>query len=166
MKRRKTEDMTTSPFSSNSLLKVNQLNYDRDSGFMTENESDIEVHSSNSPAPALIFSDDDNEQITRPMFAESPQQKQQRQQFNTAFSSPTYYTSLADQAVNSLRSILNNQDWKKVLKHKSGTTIYMSENNQSKSEKTAIFKGEAIIEGFTPQSIFYVIGMRKLWDEQ
>lgn len=34
------------------------------------------------------------------------------------------------------------------------------------NDKIPIFKGEAIFKGFTPHSIFYVIGMRKLWDDQ
>ncbi|CAO3600881.1 unnamed protein product [Absidia cylindrospora] len=71
--------------------------------------------------------------------------------------------------------------WKKVLAHKkSGVIIRMkspptsslsssvlpsSDNNGNNNQKAPMFKGEVIFEGFTPHSIFYVIGMRKLWDQ-
>ncbi|KAI9482621.1 hypothetical protein BDB00DRAFT_158641 [Zychaea mexicana] len=63
--------------------------------------------------------------------------------------------------------------WKKTLKHKkSGVVVHMKNSGggssgiHHKADKTPIFKGEAVIHGFSPQSVFYVIGMRKLWDEQ
>ncbi|CAO3641560.1 unnamed protein product [Cunninghamella blakesleeana] len=36
---------------------------------------------------------------------------------------------------------------------------------QSNQEKLALFKGETTIHGFSPQAIFHVIGMRRLWDD-
>ncbi|KAF1797052.1 hypothetical protein FB192DRAFT_1291652, partial [Mucor lusitanicus] len=84
---------------------------------------------------------------------------------STLTSQHNFYSHLADQAVMSVRHYLKDDSWKKVLKHKSGTTVYMMQQT-NKNEKVALFRGESIIQGFTPQSIFYVIGMRKLWDEQ
>lgn len=124
-------------------LKVNNNNkkvyFDRDSGIVTETESDIEY---NAPRKTFIFSDDEQDP-------------------------PHDYSHLADQSIISMKQYLkiDPKNWKKVLKHKSGTTVHMWQQN-SKDEKTALFKGEYVIQGFTPQSIFYVIGMRKLWDEQ
>ncbi|KAG2236798.1 hypothetical protein INT48_006982, partial [Thamnidium elegans] len=132
---------------------------DRDSGIVTELDSDIDTNA----RPHYIFSDDD-EDVNMTLNAlgdinNIPRQDNSLLQFN----SPSYYTSLADHSVISIRNHLKDSEWKKVLKHKSGTTVYMLQNSL---EKTAFFRGESIIQGFTPQSIFYVIGMRKLWDEQ
>ncbi|KAI9250501.1 hypothetical protein BDA99DRAFT_564014 [Phascolomyces articulosus] len=61
----------------------------------------------------------------------------------------------------------NGTGWKKTLKHKkSGVVVHMKNGGVHKADKTPTFKGEAVIHGFSPQSVFYVIGMRKLWDEQ
>lgn len=131
---------------------------DRDSGIVTEGESDADYN-----RPHYIFSDDDQD-VNNALnqlgdINNIPQQMDSLLQYN----SPSYYTSLADQSVTFIRHYLKDSGWKKVLKHKSGTTVYMLQNSL---EKTALFRGESVIQGFTPQSIFYVIGMRKLWDEQ
>jgi hypothetical protein len=136
MKRRKNNDSVSS--TNNNLLKISLPSLDRDSGIMT----DSDVHSQ------MLFSDDEADS-KRPVTITS------------VFNSPTHYASAADIAVNNFRQTIKDQSWKKVLKHKSGTTVYMASH-----QKMAYFKGESIIEGFSPQSIFYVIGMRKLWDEQ
>ncbi|KAG2229071.1 hypothetical protein INT48_003285 [Thamnidium elegans] len=80
-------------------------------------------------------------------------------------SSSTYHIHQADNALLTLKHIVAEEGWKKALKHKSGVIVHMK-NGIHKGDKTPIFKGEAIIQGFSPQAIFYVIGMRKLWDEQ
>jgi NADPH-dependent glutamate synthase beta subunit-like oxidoreductase len=77
----------------------------------------------------------------------------------------SYHTFQADQAIEAVRQHAHEKDWKKVLKHKSGVVVYMVQK-QVHGEKMAVFKGESVIQGFTPQSVFYVIGMRKLWDDQ
>lgn len=80
-------------------------------------------------------------------------------------SSSTYHIHQADNALLLLKHVVSEDGWKKALKHKSGVIVHMK-NGIHKGDKTPIFKGEAIIQGFSPQAIFYVIGMRKLWDEQ
>ncbi|KAL7313001.1 hypothetical protein PS15m_008703 [Mucor circinelloides] len=122
---------------------------DRDSGIVTETDSEIEYSNNNSNKRNYIFSDDE----------EIPAAT------STLTSQHNFYSHLADQAVMSVRHYLKDDSWKKVLKHKSGTTVYMMQQT-NRNEKVALFRGESIIQGFTPQSIFYVIGMRKLWDEQ
>lgn len=141
---------------------MSKMNLDRDSGIATtEPESDVEQQQR---PTNYIFSDDDddmNQMLNN--LGDIHNIPQQQQQLEDTISS-SYYTSLADAAVVSIRHHINeSSQWKKVLKHKSGTTVYMFQNNL---DKTALFRGELIIQGFTPQSIFYVIGMRKLWDEQ
>ncbi|KAI8993511.1 hypothetical protein BDB01DRAFT_329563 [Pilobolus umbonatus] len=138
-----------------SLLRINRHDLDRDSGIVTESEGEVDQHKSQ-----LIFSDDDD--MVDPRYGQSSSQYQPNLGL---YSSPTHYSTQADQSIRSLKQLLREKDWKKVLKHKSGTVVYMLQK-ESKSEKIATFRGEIIIEGFTPQSIFYVIGMRKLWDEQ
>lgn len=80
-------------------------------------------------------------------------------------SSSTYHIHQADNALLTLKHVVAEDGWKKALKHKSGVMVHMK-SGVHKGDKTPIFKGEAIIQGFSPQAIFYVIGMRKLWDEQ
>ncbi|CEP10163.1 hypothetical protein [Parasitella parasitica] len=80
-------------------------------------------------------------------------------------SSSTYHIHQADNALLTLKHVILEDGWKKALKHKSGVMVHMK-NGIHKGDRTPIFKGEAIIQGFSPQAIFYVIGMRKLWDEQ
>ncbi|KAI9305338.1 hypothetical protein BJ944DRAFT_201220 [Cunninghamella echinulata] len=99
--------------------------------------------------------------------------------------SSSYHIHQAEMALFQLKLLLNErtdpkEGWKKALKHKkSGVFIYMKSSSSSSSGSNhhhydgnnsgnggPIFKGEAVFKGFTPHSIFYVIGMRKLWDEQ
>ncbi|KAK4517509.1 galactokinase [Mucor velutinosus] len=80
-------------------------------------------------------------------------------------SSSTYHIHQADNALLTLKHVILEDGWKKALKHKSGVMVHMK-NGIHKGDRIPIFKGEAIIQGFSPQAIFYVIGMRKLWDEQ
>ncbi|CAO3672248.1 unnamed protein product [Rhizopus microsporus] len=80
-------------------------------------------------------------------------------------SSSTYHIHQADNALSTLKHVVLEEGWKKALKHKSGVVVHMK-NGMHKGDKIPIFKGEAILQGFSPQAIFYVIGMRKLWDEQ
>lgn len=80
-------------------------------------------------------------------------------------STSTYHIHQADNALMTLKHVILEDGWKKALKHKSGVMVHMK-NGIHKGDKTPIFKGEAVIQGFSPQAIFYVIGMRKLWDEQ
>jgi hypothetical protein len=138
--------------------RLNKKYYlDRDSGIVTETDSEIEYGVSNSSNNKrnqnYIFSDDEEISTNLPTTA------------STLNTQHNFYSNLADQAVLSVRHYLKDDNWKKVLKHKSGTTVYMMQQT-NKNEKVALFRGESIIQGFTPQSIFYVIGMRKLWDEQ
>ncbi|KAI9272013.1 hypothetical protein BY458DRAFT_509225, partial [Sporodiniella umbellata] len=128
------------------LPRVSKANFlDRDSGIATtENEDEP------SATTTCIFSEDDD-LYKRPEPIIS---------YTHGFSA-----HVADQTINLLKEYAQDPDWKKVLKHKSGTTVCMLQK-QSKDEKFALFRGQAIIDGFTPQSVFYVIGMRKLWDEQ
>lgn len=142
-----------------SILRVTKSNYyDRDSGIATTETED------ESAAPTCIFSDDDD-YYKRANTSTISYAMDKDSSISSLLYSPNYFANLGDQAIYSLKDFMNDHDWKKVLKHKSGVTVYMLQK-QHKGEKSALFRGETVIEGFTPQSIFYVIGMRKLWDEQ
>jgi hypothetical protein len=79
--------------------------------------------------------------------------------------SSSYYVSVADRSMKALKGIAKDDgNWKKALKHKSGVIVYIRPSTDS-AEKAPVFKGEGIIQGYSPQTIFHVIGMRKLWDE-
>ncbi|ORZ01715.1 hypothetical protein BCR43DRAFT_503213 [Syncephalastrum racemosum] len=79
----------------------------------------------------------------------------------------SYHAHQGDQAIIALKQLAREESWKKALKHKSGVVVYMLQQPKADrfDTKAPIFKGETVIHGFTPQSVFYVIGMRKLWDE-
>lgn len=81
-----------------------------------------------------------------------------------ALDSASYHSYQADRAIDSIRQYTHEKGWKKVLKHSSGVIVYMLQKPGA-SDKVTLFKGESVIHGFTPQSVFYVIGMRKLWDD-
>ncbi|KAI9489362.1 hypothetical protein BDB00DRAFT_876449 [Zychaea mexicana] len=100
---------------------------------------------------------------------EHQQQQEQRLNSEAVFSSESYHNHQAEQAMASIKQLVKENSWKKALKHKSGVLVYMLSKQQhggdsTNSNKAPIFKGESVIHGFSPQSVFYVIGMRKLWD--
>ncbi|KAI8374311.1 uncharacterized protein BYT42DRAFT_399572 [Radiomyces spectabilis] len=139
---------------SQSMLQV-LAGPDRDSGIATEAESDVD----NNKAPAIKaypFSDDDDHEpkVSGNVAPWTP----------PVFKSNSYYVNQADQAVVAVKQLVKDDGWKKALKHKSGVVVYMLQ--KSSKAKSAVFKGETVIQGFSPQSVFYVVGMRKLWDEQ
>ncbi|KAI8072851.1 hypothetical protein BC940DRAFT_291780 [Gongronella butleri] len=76
--------------------------------------------------------------------------------------SKSFIVHQADQTMAKLRHVakIRNLEWKKVLKHKSGVTVRILPQ-----EKTTLFKGDMVMHGFHPQAVFYIIGMRKLWDD-
>ncbi|KAG1153640.1 hypothetical protein G6F37_010173 [Rhizopus arrhizus] len=109
-----------------------------------------------------IFSDDEDDQ--KPLRFQHTFLK--AGYIDPLLSSSTYHIHQADNALSTLKQVaMEEEGWKKALKHKSGVIVHMK-NGLHKGDKTPIFKGEAVIHGFSPQAIFYVIGMRKLWDEQ
>ena len=141
--------------SSSSYLPAHVLAQDRDSGISTEGESDAEIFTRPMTRQAYPFSDDDE----LPTLQE--QQLQPEENNEALFSSKSYHNHQAEQAMSAIKQLVKEDSWKKALKHKSGVMVYMK---QQQSNKAPIFKGETVIHGFSPQSVFYVIGMRKLWD--
>ncbi|KAI8342357.1 hypothetical protein BC941DRAFT_509274 [Chlamydoabsidia padenii] len=125
------------------------LNSDRDSGY-TEPDSDQDF--SSHPPSRVVYPFSDDEDL-------APCDT------TTLVTTPNYHILQADQAIGAVRQYAHEKEWKKVLKHKSGVVVYMVQK-QIKGDKLAVFKGELVIRGFTPQSVFYVIGMRTLWDDQ
>ncbi|KAG2177869.1 hypothetical protein INT43_003116 [Umbelopsis isabellina] len=122
----------------------------------------------NTPQPQVglnsVFSDDEDEVVRRG--SRNSNGTFNSSQGDTLITSAGYHIHQAESALMSMKAIAqDDSNWKKALKHKSGVMVYMR-SGTVKGDKTPVFKGEAIIQGFSPQSIFYVIGMRKLWDEQ
>lgn len=83
--------------------------------------------------------------------------------FDPNKSTPQYHIQQAEIALQNLKSLTKESGWKKISHHKSG--VLVQSKSGGSNDRLPIFMGEHIIEGFTPQSIFAVIGMRKLWDE-
>ncbi|KAG2188026.1 hypothetical protein INT44_000777 [Umbelopsis vinacea] len=115
------------------------------------------------PTLSSVFSDDDDDVRLGSRISNGTYNSIQG---DTLITSAGYHVHQAESALITLKAIAQDEtSWKKALKHKSGVMVYMR-SGTVKGDKTPVFKGEAIIQGFSPQSIFYVIGMRKLWDEQ
>ncbi|KAI8081384.1 uncharacterized protein BX664DRAFT_302065 [Halteromyces radiatus] len=177
MRRNQDRQQNTPPSSSSSLYLKPQYLQDRDSGY-TEADSDLDSHYPSTIARGVYpFSDDEepSKQSSWSMTTSAitkPIQSLSSTSFNAHSSmagslvnSSSYHMYQADMAIDSVRQLAREHEWKKVLKHKSGVIVYMIQK-QVNGDKMAVFKGELVIHGFTPQSVFYVIGMRKLWDEQ
>ncbi|KAI9315737.1 hypothetical protein BX666DRAFT_346758 [Dichotomocladium elegans] len=170
--------MTLSRSSSSSFLPVHVLSHDRDSGISTEAESDADLRppilGTVSPS-AYPFSDDDE---SPPGTSSTPTQQpaslvdltsnSNNTTTSLLFSSESYHNYQAEQAMYSIKQLAREDSWKKTLKHKSGVMVYMyqppKQTTKIADSKAPIFKGETVIHGFSPQAVFYVIGMRKLWD--
>ncbi|CAI2168483.1 3292_t:CDS:2 [Funneliformis geosporum] len=83
--------------------------------------------------------------------------------FDPEKTTSTYHIKQAEKALKKLKSIIEENDWKKVLNIKSGVAVYSKDGSYG-DDKVPIFMSEHIVENFTPHAIFAVIGMRKLWD--
>ncbi|KAF0499199.1 Bet v1-like protein [Gigaspora margarita] len=77
---------------------------------------------------------------------------------------PLYHIKKAKHALLTLKTVVKESGWKKILEHSSGVAIYMKLDN-SKNGNIPLIKGELNIQGFTPNEIFSVIEMRDIWDD-
>ncbi|CAG8624890.1 10874_t:CDS:2, partial [Gigaspora rosea] len=77
---------------------------------------------------------------------------------------PLYHIKKAKHALLTLKTVVKESGWKKILEHSSGVAIYMKLDN-SKNGNIPLIKGELNIQGFTPNKIFTVIEMRDIWDD-
>ncbi|KAJ3167927.1 hypothetical protein HDU88_001874 [Geranomyces variabilis] len=69
----------------------------------------------------------------------------------------------AEAALRSLSDVAAEQEnWKPVLTHRTGAVVYRT--NKVPKGQIAVFKGVAVIHGFTPDAIFPLIKNRQLWD--
>jgi glucose-6-phosphate isomerase len=91
-----------------------------------------------------------------------PSEENESFHYDPVVTTPAYHIEQGEKALEKLKSIVNEGGWKKALTVKN-TTVY-TKNGIGGSEKAPIFMCQHIIERFSPQSIFAVIGMRKLWD--
>jgi len=83
--------------------------------------------------------------------------------YDPVITTPAYHIEQGEKALEKLKFIVSEGGWKKALTVKN-TTVYTKNGIGDNSEKTPIYMCQHIIEKFSPQSIFAVIGMRKLWD--
>ncbi|CAG8549928.1 10040_t:CDS:2 [Paraglomus brasilianum] len=80
-----------------------------------------------------------------------------------ALTSNSYNIKKAEDAMQTLKKFAKDDGWQQVIKHKSGVVVCLKAGVNK--EKIPVFKGEGIIKGHSPQAVFAVIGMRKLWDD-
>ncbi|CAG8769153.1 12017_t:CDS:2, partial [Cetraspora pellucida] len=75
-----------------------------------------------------------------------------------------YHIKKAKHALSTLKTVVNEPDWRKIFEHNSGVVVCMKQDT-SKNEIIPLIKGELNIQGFTPTEIFSVIQSRDIWDD-
>jgi len=91
-----------------------------------------------------------------------PSEENESYHYDPVITTPAYHIGQGEKAMEKLKMIVSEGGWKKALTVKN-TTVY-TKNGFGDNEKMPIYMCQHIIEKFSPQSIFAVIGMRKLWD--
>lgn len=72
-----------------------------------------------------------------------------------------------DLVMNKIKTLESDNRWHRVLKHRTGVQVYAQKHAKTigKAKTVPIFKGVGLIKGYSPASVFAVIGSSKLWDE-
>ncbi|KAA1107249.1 hypothetical protein PGT21_007827 [Puccinia graminis f. sp. tritici] len=72
-----------------------------------------------------------------------------------------------DLVMNKIKTLESDTRWHRVLKHRTGVQVYAQKHAKTigKAKTVPVFKGVGLIKGYSPASVFAVIGSSKLWDE-
>jgi len=72
-----------------------------------------------------------------------------------------------DLVMNKIKTLQSDNRWNRVLKHRTGVQVYAQKHAKTigKAKTVPVFKGVGLIKGYSPASVFAVIGSSKLWDE-
>ncbi|MBW0464944.1 hypothetical protein O181_004659 [Austropuccinia psidii MF-1] len=72
-----------------------------------------------------------------------------------------------DLVMNKIKGLQSDQQWSRVIKHRTGVQVFVQKNVKviGNSKMIPIFKGVGLIRGYSPASVFAVVGSSKLWDE-
>lgn len=101
---------------------------------------------------------------------------------STNSSANSSYLSASQRALGTLQTLHSNpaSSWKRALKHKSGTVVYVTKEKlyvgpknpgsggvkgSSEGFYAPVFKGELTLDKFSPPEVFKIVGTRSLWDE-
>ncbi|KAG0141212.1 hypothetical protein CROQUDRAFT_83506 [Cronartium quercuum f. sp. fusiforme G11] len=81
--------------------------------------------------------------------------------------SSQHFINHIDSVMTKVKSLAADTTWYRVLKHRTGVEVFAKKKvAMIGNQKTAtVFKGEGLIKGYSPASVFAVIGSSKLWDE-
>ncbi|CAG8700034.1 4989_t:CDS:1, partial [Scutellospora calospora] len=82
---------------------------------------------------------------------------------STGFEKSTSLMEKAKQSLIELKAVVKESGWKKILSQK-GTTVY-SKQGTARNDRLPIFMGQCEIRGFSPLSVFTIIGRKRLWDD-
>ncbi|KAI9604386.1 hypothetical protein KEM48_000507 [Puccinia striiformis f. sp. tritici PST-130] len=79
----------------------------------------------------------------------------------------TKFINHVDLVMNKIKTLESDNRWHRVLKHRTGVQVYAQKHAKTigKSKTVPVFKGVGLIKGYSPASVFAVIGSSKLWDE-
>jgi hypothetical protein len=92
-----------------------------------------------------------------------PSEENESFHYDPVVTTPAYHVEQAEKALEKLKSVVEKPGWKKALTVKN-TVVYTKNGIGDNDNKAPVFMCQHVIDKFSPQSIFAVIGMRKLWD--
>lgn len=161
--------------------------YEEDSEFvMTDEEDDhrsepaLELLDPHPPPPPPRLSPPNEKQrleildhnLCNPTLNNSPDNPHQIPPIQSSSSSirshhSSNFIQHVDLVMNKVKTLESDTRWNRVLKHRTGLQVFAQKHTKAigKSKIIPVFKGVGLIKGYSPASVFAVIGSSKLWDE-
>lgn len=86
------------------------------------------------------------------------------QALDTTAATTSYHVRRADTAMALVHRLMEpDTPWKKGYRHRSGVLVEFMKGIDG--DNIPAFRGTCVMQGFSPEQIFAVVGMRKLWDD-
>ncbi|OAV90004.1 hypothetical protein PTTG_12470 [Puccinia triticina 1-1 BBBD Race 1] len=160
------------------LSEYARSEYEEDSEFVmsdeeddggAEHSSELEPHhhqqSSPIDKPRLEILDDS---LINPSLNSANRNSQVRSAPGSIISNDaSKFINHVDLVMNKIKTLESDNRWHRVLKHRTGVQVYAQKHAKTigKAKTVPVFKGVGLIKGYSPASVFAVIGSSKLWDE-
>ncbi|EGF98377.1 uncharacterized protein MELLADRAFT_79707 [Melampsora larici-populina 98AG31] len=120
----------------------------------------------------FVLSDEEREPLSEPggeIIADSPNPGEPRSPniSNSLNGSSQQFINHIDTVVSKVKSLAQGGTWESVLRHRSGVEVFAQKNVAmiGNTKVAPVFKGVGLIRGYSPASVFSVIGSSKLWDD-
>ncbi|KAH9820626.1 hypothetical protein DFH28DRAFT_952787 [Melampsora americana] len=139
---------------------------------MARSEYDQSQYEENSE---FVLSDEEREPlpessgniITDSTHSAKPEVPRSPNSSNSLNGSSQQFITHIDTVMSKVKSLAQGGTWESVLKHRSGVEVFAQKNVEMIGNKKVapVFKGVGLIRGYSPASVFSVIGSSKLWDD-